>query len=252
MFSEPVMYEEDGAIARVTLRESAGAAGNVWESLRAAFETIEASDAVRAALISGAAGAFAFDMPSQARGLSVKHKEVGAEAALSVLWTSRVPVVVALRGRVSGAGALLGFSGDWIVVSDEVEFIALDQALQRAAGLNPGFVFLPALDTAPASASAAVSAVVRGGEAARLGLVTECVEDAAVQDRAEALVRRLAQGPTRALALSRQLLDESANTNFEAQCRRELEVNQVLRSSYDSKEGVQAFLEKRPPRFRGK
>ncbi len=88
MFSEPVMYEEDGAIARVTLRESAGAAGNVWESLRAAFETIEASDAVRAALISGAAGAFAFDMPSQARGLSVKHKEVGAEAALSVLWTA--------------------------------------------------------------------------------------------------------------------------------------------------------------------
>ena len=61
----------------------------------------------------------------------------------------------------------------------------------------------------------------------------------------------LSQGPTRALALTRQLLDEGANNSFEAQYRRELEVNRELREAFDGKEGVQAFLEKRPARFRG-
>ena len=65
MTSEHVVYKEHGAIARVTLHESAGPAGstgNVWEALRRAFAAIEASDTVRAALISGDAGAFSFDM----------------------------------------------------------------------------------------------------------------------------------------------------------------------------------------------
>ena len=250
MTSEHVVYEERGAIARVTLHESAGpagSAGNVWEALRRAFAAIEASDTVRAALISGDAAAFSFDMSPEASALQVRLEGVGVQAALSVLWTSRVPVAVALRGRVSGAGALLGVSCDWIVVDDEVEFIDLDAVLHKAADLNPGFAFLPALNTARGSARA----VMGGREAARLGLVTECVEVAAAQKRAEDIVKRLAEGPTRALALTRQLLDESANADFESQCRRELEVNQVLRTSRDSVEGVQAFLEKRPARFRG-
>ena len=132
MTSDHVVYEEHGAIARVTLHASAqgpaGSAGNVWEALRRAFAAIEASDTARAGLISGAAGAFAFDMCIRSLCFGrIDYEGVGVEAALSVLWTSRVPVVVALRGRVSGAGALLGVSGDWIVVDDEVEFTALDQ-----------------------------------------------------------------------------------------------------------------------------
>ena len=78
MSSDHVMYEEHGAIARITLRERAGpgSVGNVWEALRRAFVAIEASDTVRAALISGAAGAFAFDMSSEAYALPDRYEGV--------------------------------------------------------------------------------------------------------------------------------------------------------------------------------
>jgi 2-(1,2-epoxy-1,2-dihydrophenyl)acetyl-CoA isomerase len=82
------------------------------------------------------------------------------------------------------------------------------------------------------------------------GMINECLEDAQLQSRARDWAEILVQGPTRALVMTRQLVDEGTDNSFEDQYRRELETNRELRESRDGKEGVLAFLEKRPAQFR--
>lgn len=93
---------------------------------------------------------------------------------------------------------------------------------------------------------------VSAEQALALGLVNACVEEDELLPQARQWAQTLSQGPTQALVMTRQLVDEGANNSFAAQYRRELEVNRELRESADGKEGVQAFLEKRKPRFSGR
>ena len=71
------------------------------------------------------------------------------------------------------------------------------------------------------------------------------------EDNAGTLAAKLADGPTYALHMTRQAVDESVDNDFKTQFRRELEINAELRDCYDSREGVAAFLEKRQAVFKG-
>ena len=66
------------------------------------------------------------------------------------------------------------------------------------------------------------------------------------------LARRLAEGPTRALVATRALVEESEHSTYEAQFRREIELQATIRKSADAIEGRNAFIEKRKARFTGK
>jgi 2-(1,2-epoxy-1,2-dihydrophenyl)acetyl-CoA isomerase len=84
------------------------------------------------------------------------------------------------------------------------------------------------------------------------GLVREVVDDAQLINEAIKLAQRLAQGPTRALAATRMLLEESEHATYAAQFRREIEVQSEVRQSADALEGRAAFVEKRKASFSGR
>ena len=84
------------------------------------------------------------------------------------------------------------------------------------------------------------------------GLVREVFDDAALLDGALVLARKLASGPTRALVATRRLIEQSEDSDYAEQFRREIETQAEIRTSADAIEGRNAFLEKRAARFSGR
>jgi 2-(1,2-epoxy-1,2-dihydrophenyl)acetyl-CoA isomerase len=232
-----------GPVARVTL--NCPDTGNTLDGAMAAalcrtVGDIDRSKQVRALLLTGSGGHFC----SGLQGRAVN----GLGDAITAIRTSRVPVVAAINGAVAAEGLLLALAGDWLLVDEAVQFTELSQAMSAAESIGlPGFpppAMRDAIAKAPPDSLSAKAAV-------RWGLVNECLAAGQLLSHAGEVAARLAAGPTRALVAARRLVDEGAGNSFTAQFRRELEVNRVLRESADSREGVRAFLEKRPASFRG-
>jgi 2-(1,2-epoxy-1,2-dihydrophenyl)acetyl-CoA isomerase len=83
------------------------------------------------------------------------------------------------------------------------------------------------------------------------GLVRQVVDDDDLLGEAMKLAQRLAEGPTRALVATRQLVEESEHSSYAAQFRREIELQSEIRQSADAQEGRKAFVEKRKAQFTG-
>ena len=86
-------------------------------------------------------------------------------------------------------------------------------------------------------------------EAERLGLIWRCVDDAALQEEAQALAQRLAAMPIKALVATRQAMDAAVQMDYGQALALEAAVQRTLGASADYREGVEAFLAKRAPLF---
>jgi 2-(1,2-epoxy-1,2-dihydrophenyl)acetyl-CoA isomerase len=93
---------------------------------------------------------------------------------------------------------------------------------------------------------------VRGPEAERIGLVNKCVPLEEFEDATRALAQRLAKGPTRAYALIKKLIYVSAESDLQASLRLEGELQDLAFETEDHQNAVIAFLQKRPPEYKGR
>jgi len=228
--------------------------------LREALATIAARADVRALLLTGAGRAFcsgqdlserrfAPDAPPPDLGASLDANFNPLVRALRAL---PMPVVCAVNGTAAGAGANVALACDIVLAARSASFV---QAFCKL-GLVPdsgGTYFLPRLvGSARAAGLALLGDRLAAEDAERIGLIWKCVDDAVLAQEARALVRHFATQPTRGLAAIKRALQASASNSLDAQLDLERDLQRDLGRTEDYREGVTAFMDKRPPRFVGR
>lgn len=162
------------------------------------------------------------------------------------------PVIAAVNGVAAGAGANIALACDIVIAHEKVSFI---QAFSKI-GLVPdsaGTFFLPRLiGFGKASALMMLGDKVSATEAERLGMIFKVTTLEGFQDEVQKIAITLAQMPTKALGMTKQLLNASMSNTLEEQLALESKLQIEAAQSEDYAEGVSAFVGKRKPEFKGK
>ena len=161
------------------------------------------------------------------------------------------PVVCAVNGVAAGAGANIALSCDVVIAGTSASFI---QAFSKI-GLIPdsgGTFFLPRLiGFGKASALMMLGDKVTASEALQMGMIYKVCEDSKLQEEAFAVALTLSEMPTKGIGLTKRLLNNSLFNSLEKQLEEECKIQTEAADSFDYREGVSAFLEKRKPVFKG-
>ena len=230
------------------------------EALSAALEAAQADPECRAILLTGAGRGFCAGQDLTAiAGTSAgdvgklldRYNPLILRLRGSAFRALPMPVVCAVNGVAAGAGANLALACDIVLAAKSATFV---QAFAKI-GLIPdvgGTWLLPRLvGPARARALAMLGEPLTAETAADWGLIWQAVDDGALMTEAHALAARLAAGPGVALGLIKQALDASETNDLKRQLKLERNLQMEAAANPDFKEGVAAFLEKRPPRFTG-
>ncbi len=162
------------------------------------------------------------------------------------------PVVAAVNGPAAGVGMSLALACDFVLAAKSAYFL---QAFRRI-GLVPdggSTWLLPRLvGRARALELSLLGERLPAETALAWGLINRVHDDAHLMGEAMKIAHDLGNGPTRALGLMRQLYWESPDATYEQQLNAERQAQKLAARSDDAKEGVKAFIEKRPAKFTGK
>jgi 2-(1,2-epoxy-1,2-dihydrophenyl)acetyl-CoA isomerase len=161
------------------------------------------------------------------------------------------PVIAAVNGVAAGAGANIALACDIVYAGKSASFI---QAFSKI-GLIPdsgGTYTLPRLVGLNLASALMITGDKLSAEDARnFGMVYKVFEDGELFDKSLEAVNTIASMPTKAIGMTKRLLNQTYNNDLEQQLNLERDIQVESAKSYDYKEGVKAFLEKRKPEFKG-
>jgi 2-(1,2-epoxy-1,2-dihydrophenyl)acetyl-CoA isomerase len=253
-----VETSRDGAVLTITLnRPEVLNAFNqaVHAGLRVALEDARAEE-IRAVVITGAGRAFCVgqdlaefregeaDVAGRLR--SLYHPNVLAIRALEK------PVIAAVNGPAAGAGLSLACACDLRIAASDATFVPAFINIGLIPDAGGSYFIHRLLGFARAFEWMASGRRLNADEALACGLVSEVVETEGLAARAAETAQTFASFPTRGIAMTKQLFDAAAQNTLEQQLDLEAELQAKATKTEDFIEGVTAFLEKRPPQFKGR
>lgn len=263
MSFKKIRYDLSDGIATITIDDPAtlNAAGiDTASELLRAFE--QAADEARCTILTGEGRGFCSGAnlgSTNERNEKSDRKKLDAGAALATHYNPLVlamkehphPVITAVNGPAAGVGCSLALMGDMIIAGRSAYFL---QAFRRIGLVPDGgstFLLTRMVGRARAMEMGLLGDKIPAETALEWGMINRVVDDADLMEEARKLARRLADGPTEALSLMRQLFWESEGNSFEDQLRAERLAQRTAGRTHDFAEGVKAFLEKRPAKFTG-
>ena len=227
-------------------------------SLQKTLDDCETNDEIRAIVLRGNGKAFCagqdlkeVTIPELNPGFK-KILEEHYNPIITRIRNIEKPILAAVNGVAAGAGANIALACDVVIASDQASFI---QAFSLI-GLIPdsgGTFFLPRLiGFQKASALMMLGDKISAEEAEKMGMIYKSVPSEVFESTIQKLATKLANMPTRALALIKKSLNQSLTNDLNSQLDLESKYQIEAAGTEDYAEGVSAFIEKRQPKFKGK
>jgi 2-(1,2-epoxy-1,2-dihydrophenyl)acetyl-CoA isomerase len=240
-----------------------GARGNPIDAqfcaeLCEAAAVLSTDERVRAVLVTAEGANFSFGGDIEAfvgdlDGLSANIKRWTAtlHSAIARLQWMNAPIVAAVHGVCAGGMAALVAGADYVVAGDDARFVAAYAGIGYSCDAGASAMYVRRLGLARARKFLLLNETLDASAALSAGLVDEVAPRPELQERAEAVARKLAAGPTRAFGEMRRLLLNAGRQPLEAQLEMEAQALSRVAATRDAREGLMAFRDKRKPDFHG-
>ncbi len=259
---ENILFQIENGIATLTLNRPDklnSFTQAMHLEVRAALAAVKTDPTVRVLLLTGAGRGFC-----AGQDLSDRAVEPGAQGVdlgesvetyyaplVMTLRSLPMPVICAVNGVAAGAGANLALACDIVLAAKSASFVEVFCKL----GLIPdtgGTWHLPRLvGHARAMGMAMLGEKLSAEKAEEWGLIWKCVPDETLMDQAMSMATHFSTAPTKGLAFTKKALQASYANTLPEQLKLEGEMMRELGYSHDYREGVAAFMAKRPPQFKG-
>jgi 2-(1,2-epoxy-1,2-dihydrophenyl)acetyl-CoA isomerase len=251
----------DGAVVVVTLcdpptRNALGPA--MCAELAGALEQIgQGLPAARAMVLTGEGGAFSSGANLE-DALALASGDLDLEAIVTRYYNPVArairalpcPLVTAVTGPAAGIGAAFAFQGDLIVAAETASFTPAFARIGLVPDGGASWILPRLVGRARAMEMLLLGETLSARRALEWGLINRCVPEAQALPTAMELARKLAVGPA-SLGLTRRLVLDGLDRDWERQLGAEAAAQGAAGRTADFREGLAAFFEKRPPRFRG-
>ncbi|GHE00364.1 enoyl-CoA hydratase/isomerase family protein [Streptomyces alanosinicus] len=252
-------------VLRLTLNrpEALGAlTPDLRDDLIARLSEASADPEVRAVILTGTGRGFCTGADLRTDSGSVSGERIpgdvartirlGAQRLIAAVLDCEKPVLAAVNGTAAGLGAHLAFACDLVLAAESARFIEV--FVRRGLVPDAGGAYLLPRLLGPHRAKELMffGDALPAPDAERLGLVNRVVPDAELGKTADTWAARLAAGPTRALALTKHLVNTSLDADRATAFAAEAWAQEINMTTEDAREGLRAFTERRGPQFRGR